>query len=236
MKNVLVIDNQLNFPGKELLSNKGYHFECLSDVEPALKQLMRTSIAGVLVSFDFIKHDIVSIIRDIKTASMDKPLLVYAADDELSTILMIEAGADEVLSRDMNIREAQARVVKLFHVYQKFTGFEDARWMQNECIHIQEFKLYPSSYEIRKNEEAVELTPREFFTLLFLYENRGEIVTRDAIVNELRNTFGKTSDNKRITDMFISNIRNKLALNCSSSFNIVTVRGRGYYFKFNTPM
>ncbi|AQQ53192.1 response regulator transcription factor [Planococcus lenghuensis] len=237
MKNALVIDNQFNFPGKDVLSNKGYHFKYLSDIESALKKSAHSDISGVLISFDLIKHNIVSILRDIKTASADKPLIVYAADnDELNTILMIEAGADEVLSKDMNTREAQARVMKLFNIYQKLASFgTTTQLMQTECIHIHEFKLYPGSYEISKNEQVIELTPREFFTLLFLYENRGEIVTREDIMKELKNTFGKTSGNKRITDMFISNIRNKLGLDCSTSFNIVTVRGRGYYLKFNSP-
>ncbi|AQQ55437.1 response regulator transcription factor [Planococcus lenghuensis] len=234
MKNVLVFDSQSNFPGKDALINKGYHFEYLSEIEPTLVKSVRSSVSGVLVSFDLIKLDIVSFIRKIKTAFADKPLIIYSADDDgLNTILMIEAGADEVLSRGMNTREAQARVVKQFNIFQQLTSFGATQLLQAECIHIHEFKLYPNSYEIKKNEEVIELTPREFFTLLFLYENRGKIVTREDIINELKNTFGKTSDNKRITDMFISNIRNKLGLDCSTSFNIATVRGRGYYLKFN---
>ncbi|WP_088005698.1 winged helix-turn-helix transcriptional regulator [Indiicoccus explosivorum] len=234
MKKVLILDDRAEFPGKEILGTAGYSFEYAPDTSLVLEGTEAAEVGGVLCAFPFIRHNTVPHIREIKELLPDAPLIVYDVEDRgFYAVLILEAGADEVLSASISVKEAETRVKKSFSRYQNLTLPETEAPLQADCILIEDFKLYPDSYTLLKNGRTIELTPREFFTLLLLYQHRETILTREQIMNEIRKTFGRTSDNTRIADMFILNIRNKLGLDESAPFSIVTVRGRGYYLKFN---
>ncbi len=237
MDQVLVINEQLNtdFPGRDRLEEKGYPFDFFSQVSLARQKLVSGRIAGVIVSFESIKTDAVSFIREIKARLETGPVIVHSETiDELDTILALEAGADEVITGQMGKREAQSRVIKAFDIYKRLANREAlTEFSSQECIRIAEFTIYLGSFKFLKNEETINLTPREFLFLMLLYKNRGKVVSREEVIGEWKWLYAKTSHSTRITDTFVYQLRKKIGLDESTAFNIVTVHQRGYSFRFN---
>lgn len=240
MEHIVIIDphTEPEFPGKAALSMKDYQFSFFSEAYSALGDWAAMDKAGVLVSFESIKFDAVAIIRQIKLDLETGPLIVYSTNiDEFDTILALEAGADEVITGTMEEREAQSRVLKTLNIYKKLlTNEADTGFTAQECIRIEEFTICLGNFKFLKNDQIINLTSKEFLLLMLLYKNRGEIVTREEVIDEWKSIYNKTSENSRISDIFVNQLRKKIGLNCSTAFNIVTVYEKGYSFKFNNPL
>lgn len=237
MKKILIVDNQtpLHLPGTLSLQTKGYHLEYFQDLPFLQEKLQELTIGGVLLSFEFGGHSIAALIREIKLTLVDVPLVVYLKENnEFNSVFLLEAGADEVISIERNQREAQARVLKIFNLYQSLSleRFNHESTSGN-CIEIGDVKLYPQSFKLFKEGKEILLTPREITLLIYLYKNRNRTVAWEEIIRVWRKTFGSTSENKRNMDVTVYKLRSKIGLDDSSSFNIVSIYRKGYAFQIN---
>ncbi|HSI67088.1 MAG TPA: response regulator transcription factor [Planococcus sp. (in: firmicutes)] len=235
MKKVLIIDSpeSIEIPGKSILENRGYEFSYIHDEILLQQMVFDHTLFGIGLSFEFNKQEVVSLIRNLKSLLGFSPLIVFLKeDDELHTVLALEAGADEVISPDMSSRVSQARVLKAFDLYHNLritlSGKDDSL---EESIHIGDFKIHPKESKCLKKDLEIHLTPREVHFLCYLFKHRNRIVSREEIWASLQRTFGNISPNKRLIDVAIYKLRKKLDLNSTSAFNILTVFDKGYYMK-----
>lgn len=240
MKKILIIDHSKNFefPGKSTLKNQGYGFFSIHD-ESALKEtVFDQSVCGILLSFEFNKQDVVSLIRNLKLWASFSPLIVFLKeDDEFHTVLALEAGADEVISPAMSPRISQPRILKAVDLYEKLRLFQSGNDAALEkLIRIGDFTIYPKEAKCLNNNLEIHLTPREVHFLCYLYEHKSRVVSREEIWTSLKRTFGNISPNKRLTDIAIYKLRKKLDLNSDSPFNILTVFDKGYYMKIKKDL
>lgn len=81
-------------------------------------------------------------------------------------------------------------------------------------------------FEVYRNDELLELTPKEFELLLYLVERQGRVITREHMLNSVWNY--EFAGDSRIVDVHISHLRDKLEENPKQPQFIKTVRGLGY--------
>jgi len=98
--------------------------------------------------------------------------------------------------------------------------------VDDEDIIIGSIRIRPAFFEVYKEDELLELTPKEFELLLYLIERQGRVITREHMLNSVWNY--EFAGDSRIVDVHISHLRDKLEENPKQPKLIKTVRGLGY--------
>ena len=162
------------------------------------------------------------ICKRLRQAGDATPILMLTAkSQEIDKVLGLELGADDYVTKPFSPRELAARVKALLRrpkqadpAIERFS-FDDV---------VVDFK----TYEATRSGEPVPLTAREFALLRYLIQHRDEVVSRDAIVNDV---WGDDSDVfPRTVDTHVVHLRKKLEDDPVRPKHIINVRSIGYRF------
>ena len=159
--------------------------------------------------------------RELRRRGVDVPVIMLTARGaEVDRVLGLELGADDYVTKPFSLRELLARVRAVLRrpgPRQKFEefAFGDAR------VHLRGRQVFKAGREVR-------VTRKEFDLLVFLVEHRGEVVTRERLLDEVwgYERFPTT----RTVDTHILKLRRKLEADPDRPRWILTVHGQGYKF------
>lgn len=158
----------------------------------------------------------------------DIPILMVTARAEAKDIVEgLEAGADDYLSKPFEPSVLIARARALLRRSTKSLKPETENGLQ--VVRIGELALYPESFEAKCCGEPILLTPSEFKLLIALSANRGRVLTRDSLIQQVQGD--GVSVVGRTVDTHVFGLRKKLG-NCADV--IETVRGVGYRVSSNS--
>ncbi|GAX47490.1 response regulator transcription factor [Pseudolactococcus reticulitermitis] len=156
------------------------------------------------------------------------PIIILTAreDDDLK-ITGINSGVDDYLDKTTPQREIVARANALIRRNQIYQQSGQATTQQADdaidSYHFDGLEIDLKTKSVSLSDEKIALSKREYYLLIFLIQNRDQIVSREAILTEF---WGETQDYEtRVVDVTISNLRKKL----HNQF-IKTKRGFGYQF------
>lgn len=140
-------------------------------------------------------------------------IMLTAKGHESDKILGLESGADDYITKPFSIKELMTRIKVIFRRYKSASK-----------IIIADIEIDNEKHEVRKNGEIVKLALKEYQLLEYLAENKGKVLTRNALLDKVWGVdyFGDT----RTLDVHIRHIRKKI--NDVDSKLIETVRGVGY--------
>lgn len=160
--------------------------------------------------------------RKIKNHSELKhiPVVILSAKgDELDIVLALELGADDYVEKPFSPKVLFARIKAILRRSKEPEKLPKA-------IQFGDFTLDIEHYLLRKAEKEVPLTLSEFGILRRLVGNRGKVLTRNQLLDDINNDDSFIVD--RNIDVHIASLRKKLG----PTFNwIETVRGVGYRFR-----
>lgn len=145
-------------------------------------------------------------------------LFLTACDDEIHTVLALEQGADDYITKPFHIRELLARMKA---VLRRSRGIVAETVINN----IGENRIDVQSARVYRNGNEVILTAMEYKLLLILLKNRGQILPRQKILDLLWVDAGGYVNDNTLT-VYIKRLRSKLE--DSDGYYIETVRGLGY--------
>ncbi len=159
--------------------------------------------------------------RELRQKGLDIPVIMLTAcGEEGDRVLGLELGADDYVTKPFGLRELLARIRAVLRrpgPRQKFEvfAFGDVR------IHLRGRQAFKAGREVR-------LTRKEFDLLRYLVEHRGEIITRDRLLEEVwgYEQFPTT----RTVDTHVLRLRQKFEDDPEHPVHIVTVHGQGYRF------
>lgn len=144
-------------------------------------------------------------------------IMLTAKGSEYDKVMGLESGADDYVSKPFGMMELLARVKALLR------RTEDLRPAQENKYTIGDLTVNRKRHEVFVKEKAVTLTKKEFDMLCYLMENRGMVLTRDQLLNQI---WGYDFDGEnRTVDVHIRTLRQKLG-DCGTY--IETIRGIGY--------
>lgn len=149
-------------------------------------------------------------------------LFVTAKNRTLDTMLGLEIGGDDYITKPFVVEELVARVKAHLRrsIRQKHTNNPE----KASTISIGGLRINPDNYEVLLNGESVELSTREFQLLHYLAKNRGRVLSRDQIFDAI---WGQDFSDVGTVTQHIKNLRAKLD---PDSRYIKTVWGVGYKF------
>lgn len=178
-----------------------------------------------LIILDLMLPDIPGeeICRIIKEKEDIPVIMLTAKSSEEERIAGFSLGADDYVVKPFSPRELVFRVKALLRRYKK-TGSEGEVMSFNEGLLI----IDERSYEVRKENQPLNLTPTEFKLLQVLASSPGRVFTREELVQK---ALGYEFEGyERSIDAHIKNIRQKLGDNSRKPQFILTIYGVGYKF------
>ncbi|MCG2294359.1 response regulator transcription factor [Staphylococcus epidermidis] len=225
---ILVVDDEQSIVTllKYNLETAGYIVEVAYDGEEALKKVETEKPELIVLDVMLPKKDGIEVCKTIRSDKNLVPILMLTAkDDEFDRVLGLELGADDYMTKPFSPREVVARVKAILRRSQ-FVNEIEKEHVDDEDIIIGSIRIRPEFFEVYKEDELLELTPKEFELLLYLIERQGRVITREHMLNSVWNY--EFAGDSRIVDVHISHLRDKLEENPKQPKLIKTVRGLGY--------
>ena len=225
---VLVVDDEQSIVTllKYNLETAGYIVEVAYDGEEALQKVELSQPDLIVLDVMLPKKDGIEVCKTIRSDKNLVPILMLTAkDDEFDRVLGLELGADDYMTKPFSPREVVARVKAILRRSQ-FVNEVEQNETDDEDIIIDSIRIRPEFFEVYKDDELLELTPKEFELLLYLIERQGRVITREHMLNSVWNY--EFAGDSRIVDVHISHLRDKLEENPKQPKLIKTVRGLGY--------
>ncbi|ADV05979.1 response regulator transcription factor [Staphylococcus pseudintermedius] len=224
---VLVVDDEQSIVTllKYNLEQSGYVVEVAQDGEEALQKEKETKPDLIVLDVMLPKKDGIEVCKTIRSDKNQVPILMLTAkDDEFDRVLGLELGADDYMTKPFSPREVVARVKAILRRSSLVDHVRKEE--EDEDIVIGSIRIRPDFFEVYRNDELLELTPKEFELLLYLVERQGRVITREHMLNSVWNY--EFAGDSRIVDVHISHLRDKLEENPKQPQFIKTVRGLGY--------
>jgi two-component system, OmpR family, phosphate regulon response regulator OmpR len=164
--------------------------------------------------------DGLEVCRRIRARAGTPILMLTARGDAMDRVVGLEMGADDYLPKPFEPRELLARLKAIL----RRQGREEPR----EVLRFGRLQIDPGALEVRLDGEARALTSHQFSLLLVLARHAGRVMSREAIMDLLRNERLESFD--RSIDVHISRIRAAIEDNPKKPRRVITVRGAGYVF------
>ena len=161
--------------------------------------------------------------RELRNEGNRTPIIMLTAKNkEIDKVLGLELGADDYVTKPFSHRELMARVrAVLRRTSERVEDIDSYRFGQIEL----DFK----KYEATKKGKRLDLTPLQFQILKLLIQKKGEVLSRDELLDEV---WGRANVwiSHRTIDSHIVNIRKKIEDDPSHPDRILSIRGVGYKF------
>ena len=141
-------------------------------------------------------------------------IFLTVVDDEGNIVKAFEEGANDYITKPFRLRELLARVKR---VLLQETGVE------NKFLQLDGAKIDIEGAKVSINDELIDLTALEYKLLLTFALNKGRIMTREQILDNLWDASGNFVEDNTLT-VYIRRLRRKLG----DAVDIKTVRGMGY--------
>jgi two-component system, OmpR family, response regulator MprA len=218
---VLVVDDEpaVREALERALRLAGYEVELAVDGEEALVRLGLEPGAADLVVLDVLmpKLDGLEVCRRLRRLGNGVPILMLTARDDVDDrVAGLDAGADDYVVKPFALEELFARVRALLR--RSGNGTE-------EVLRFADLELDPRRYEVRRADDAIELTRTEFSLLELLMRNPRQVLTRSLIFERVWGyDFGPSSNS---LEVYIGYLRRKTEAGGGPRL-IQTVRGVGY--------
>jgi two-component system OmpR family response regulator len=203
------------------LTQAGYQVVQSSNGMDALELARAEMFQLIVLDIMLPELDGLSFCRILRREQSTPIIFVTARSSELDRIIGLEGGADDYIVKPFSLDEFMARV----RVVLRRTSA--ARLI--EQVESGNLTLDLRSRRVRLNGQSLKLSQKEFDLLAVLMQNRGAVLTRDLLVQQV---WGYDhSGNDRTVDVHVRWLREKIEADPSAPQRIVTVRGVGYRFE-----
>jgi two-component system response regulator RegX3 len=204
--------------------------------EGFLVKVARDGVEAV-TAFDVVRPDIVlldvmlpkmsgiDVCREIRTKSRVPIIMVTAKGAEIDTVVGLEVGADDYVTKPYRLRELVARMRA---VLRRAPTPVDAE-LSGEALEVGDVRLNPERHEVVIRGELVNLPLKEFELLELLLVNAGRVLTRETLIDRVWGPH-YVGDTKTL-DVHIKRLRAKVEDDPTNPRRIVTIRGLGYKFE-----
>lgn len=210
------------------LSREGFAVEVARDGHEALEMFERCSPDIVLLDVMLPKMSGIDVCRRLRQTSDVPIIMVTAKSSEIDTVVGLEVGADDYVTKPYRIRELVARMrAALRRSPRDSTG--EIALPSTETIVVGDVSLDPEEHVVTIAGEIVPMPLKEFDVLRLLLTNAGRVLTREMLIDRVWGS-DYVGDTKTL-DVHIKRLRSKLEDDPSTPTRIITIRGLGYKFE-----
>ncbi|MFZ5989349.1 MAG: response regulator YycF [Bacillota bacterium] len=223
---ILIVDDEKNIVDilKFNLTKEGFSTLEANDGEQALETALNEKPDLILLDIMLPKMDGFTVCRKLRESVSTPIIMITAKEEEVDKVLGLELGADDYITKPFSTRELMARVKANL----RRVSPEDTPKKQGNAVKYGDLQIDIDRYEVKRNNEVIELTLREFELVKFLALQQGQIFSRE---NLLEKVWGyEYYGDVRTVDVTVRRVREKIEKDPSNPAYIMTKRGVGYYF------
>ena len=214
-KKILIVEDEVNLMEvlEDTLLEENFEIFKAYEGSAAIDMFYEVNPDLVLLYINLPKKDGWTICKEIRNDS-NKPIIIMTArDTELDELKGLSIGADDYITKPFSLKILTLRIKKLLKI-------------ENEDYYLYEtLRFNFGTYELIIDSQNIEITKKESLFLDYIIKNKGKLLTRDMLLNEV---WGYDFDgDNRVVDTLIKRTRKKLS---PYGDLIKTVRGMGYMF------
>ena len=219
MNRILIVEDESSISDfvKGELEYEGYEVCIKEDGRDGLEEALNNEYDLVILDIMLPSMNGFEICRRIKRVKATPVIMLSAKSSVIDKVKGLKLGADDYISKPFAIEELLARIEVVF------------RRESNPKDSIFKFKditIDTKSRIVKRNNEEINLTNKEYELLMILIENKDEVVTRDELLERIWGYDTETN----VTDVYIRHLRSKLN-NENKEEYIQTVRSIGYIMR-----
>ncbi len=226
--NILIVEDELNLHEalKLNLEMEGYEVTSAFDGNEALKKVENAYFDLIIMDIMLPELDGISVTESIRVHNNEVPILMLSAKNTpADKVLGLKKGADDYLTKPFNLDELLIRVSKLIEKNKRLQVKESIGDQYKFGNNLIDFKAQDA---VTWNGQHIDLSKKEAMLLKLLIENKGEVVTREKILQVVwgYNVYPTT----RTIDNFILSFRKYFEEDSRNPVYFHSVRGVGYKY------
>lgn len=219
---LLVVEDEkhLNKTLTERLSKKGYSVDSCYDGEDALYYIENTEYDGIILDVMMPKINGFEVLRIIREKKILTPVLVLTAKDADEDIVTgLDIGANDYLTKPFSFDVLCARIRAMLRVKGNITG---------AVLEIADLSVDTVARVVKRGDTVIELSSKEYSVLEYLMRNKGIIVSKEKIEENIWNyEYEGSSD---VIKVYIHHLRKKIDDNFEKKL-LHTIKNVGYVIK-----
>lgn len=226
---VLVVEDEASFVDALSvgLAREGFRVQVAQDGAAALDVFDAIKPDLVLLDVMLPKMSGIDVCREIRRRSAVPIIMVSAKGDEIDTVVGLEVGADDYVTKPYRLRELVARMRAVL----RRRSVDDVAASTGDVLQVGDVALDPERHEVVIRGRVARLPLKEFELLELLLANAGKVMTRDVLIDRVWG-LDYVGDTKTL-DVHVKRLRSKVEDDPHSPSRIVTIRGLGY--KYEVP-
>lgn len=201
------------------LENEGYTVTVAKSVSQALEIINQKNFSMYLLDLTLPDGSGYSICKRIKEIGDFPVIFLTAYDDEVNVVMGFELGADDYITKPFRLKELLVRIKSVFRRYNNDSTDGKIK-VKDLVVNTNEAKVY-------KNGNEIVLTAMEYRLLLILLNNRGCVLSRTQLLENIWDVAGDFVEDNTLT-VYIKRLRDKIEENPTEPEYIKTIRGLGY--------
>ena len=201
------------------LENEGYTVTVAKSVSQALEIINKKNFSMYLLDLTLPDGSGYSVCKRIKEIGDFPVIFLTAYDDEVNVVMGFELGADDYITKPFRLKELLVRIKSVFRRYNNDSGDGKIK-VKDLVVNTNEAKVY-------KNGNEIVLTAMEYRLLLILLNNRGCVLSRTQLLENIWDVAGDFVEDNTLT-VYIKRLRDKIEENPTDPKYIKTIRGLGY--------
>lgn len=208
------------------IADRGHHCEVFHEPESFQRAFRKTSYDVITLDWNLPDATGIEILRWLRQSIVsDVPVIfITSRQGEEDIVSALESGADDYLVKPVRENELLARIRALARRAQPET----------ELLDYEPYSFDTSNRQISVNGEPVKLTEKEYDLALFMFRNRGRVLSRQHLLTSVWGTSAEL--NTRTVDTHASRLRKKLKLSASEKWKLTSIYQHGYRLEEHTPV
>ncbi|MFM7093265.1 MAG: response regulator [Actinomycetota bacterium] len=224
---VLVVEDEESFIEalQVGLKREGFRVEVARDGMQALDlfDIIRPDL--VLLDVMLPKVSGIDVCRQLRKRSQVPIIMVTAKAAEIDTVVGLEVGADDYITKPYRLRELVARM----RAVMRRAPLDRAGELTEDALVVGDVQLDPDQHEVIIRGERASLPLKEFELLHILLANAGRVLPRETLIDRVWGN-DYVGDTKTL-DVHIKRLRAKIEDDPGTPQKIVTIRGLGYKYE-----
>jgi len=224
MNRILIVEDEPNMRLglKDNLEFEGYEVDLTEDGETGLKKISEGNFSLVLLDVMLPKMSGYDVCKAVRESGNKVPIILLTAKgEEIDKVLGLEFGADDYVTKPFSLRELLARIKAILRRTDDKRDLKDS-----DFVKIGRIDINFSSYNAFEDDNAIQMSHKEFEILNFLWNKRNSTVSRDDLLTKV---WGYDENpTTRTVDNFILKLRQKIEKDYNHPQVILTVHGIGY--------
>jgi DNA-binding response OmpR family regulator len=224
MTKILIVEDE-----KDMITGLTFNLEARDyvviaayDGEEGYQKALKEQPDLVILDLMLPKRNGYDVCKSLKQEIPELPIIMLTAKShEVEIVTGLELGADDYITKPFSVLELLARIKAVLRRAQSGTPVP-------EVYRSGDLEIDFRRYSARKKGQSLALSPREYEILKYFIERRGEIVSREDLLNQV---WGYESyPNTRTVDAHIAKLRQKIEDMPEEPEHIITIHGTGYKF------